>query len=164
MAGKFEEETRKLIALKFLTSSTSSFGDRAQRRFEKTRDEIGGRLKKKLKGLPKDSDLVLKLSWDDKEIAAARKINLAIEEFKQKYPDYGEKLQELIDVHRSGRRAYLEFGGEVSNEVYIGVVQEIMGRENVDYESARKIYGSIEYIGEILGKKEKTLQKSMLSE
>lgn len=164
MVFNLEEQTRRLIALKLLTSSAGSFSDRAKRRFEKTRGEIGEQLKQKPRELPKDSGLAIKLGWDDEAVAGARKISLAIEEFKQKYPDYGEKLQGLIDIHRSTRRTYLEFGGTVSDDVYIGIVQGILGEEKVSYATATEIYKVIIVIGEILSKDDKTLQKSLLSE
>ena len=158
------EEAKRLVALKLLTSSTGSFSDRAKRIFETTREEIGDHLKKTHRELKdsKDSDLVVRLGWSDEAVTGARKISLAIDEFKQKYPESGEKLQEIIDIHRSQRRAYLEFGGHVPDEVYIGIVREILG-DNVDYRQANEIYLTIFHIGKIL-KKDGEPQRSLLSE
>ena len=161
MASKLEE-AKRLVALKLLTSSTGSFSDRAKRIFETTREEIGDHLKKTHREL-KDSNLVVRLGWSDEAVTGARKISLAIDEFKQKYPEYGEKLQELIDIHRSQRRAYLEFGGYVSDKVYIGIVREILGKDDVSYNQANEIYLTIFNIGKIF-KKDVESKISLLSE
>ncbi len=161
MASKLEE-ARRLIALKLLTSSTGSFSDRAKRTFETTRERIGDHLKETHKEL-KDSDLAVRLGWSDEAVTGARKISLAIEEFKQKYPESGKKLQELIDIHRSQRRAYLEFGGYVPDKVYIGIVREILGKDDVSYNQANEIFATIFNIGKIF-EKDIGSQKSLLSE
>ena len=162
MTKTLEAETEKLIVLKELTSTTGSFSDRTGRRFEKIREEIGTKLKNKPKTrLPKNSKLVLKLGWDDEAISWARKINLAIEEFKQKYPESGKELQELIDKHRSVRRAYLEFGGEILAGVYIEIIRDLL---NENRKNAAKIYEAISYMGYALGKSKDSVQTSLLSE
>ncbi len=162
MAKILKEETEKLIVLKDITSTTGSFSDRTGRRFEKIREELGTKLKKDPKiRLPKNSKLVLKLGWSDEAVSWARKINLAIEEFNQKYPKYGKELQKLIAQHRSIRRAYLEFGGEISEEVYIGIIQDVL---NENRKNAAKVYEAISYIGYSLGKEKGSVQTSLLSE
>mgnify|MGYP001361031925 CR=1 FL=1 len=162
MAKILEADIEKLIVLKELTSTTGSFSDRSRRRFEKIREEIGTKLKNKPKTrLTKNSNLVLRLGWGDEAISWARKINLAIEEFKQKYPEQGKELQELIDKHRSVRRAYLEFGGEVLADVYIEIIQDIL---NENRRNAAKIYEAISYAGYALGKARGKVETSLLSE
>lgn len=157
--GILEDDTRKLIALRLLASTSGSFGDRANRRFEQTRDEIGLRLKKGT-ALPENSELLLKLSWGDEAIKGARKIGLAIEEFKQENQEGGKRLQELIDKHRSVRRAYLKFGGVVEKEVYIEIIRDVMG--GITYDTAMSIYETMNSIAGILGKE--SVQESLLSE
>ena len=162
MTKTLEAETEKLIVLKELTSTTGSFSDRTGRRFEKIREKIGVKLKNKPRTrLPKNSKLVLKLGWSDEAISWARKISLAIEEFKQEYPEYGKELQKFIDKHRSVRRAYLEFGGEVLADVYIEIIQEIL---NEDQKNAAKIYEAISHMGYAFGKSKDSVQTSILSE
>ncbi|MEK6840566.1 MAG: hypothetical protein AABX79_01285 [Nanoarchaeota archaeon] len=158
--GTLEDDTRKLIALKLLASASGSFGDRANRRFEQVREDLGKRLKKGT-ALPEDSELLLKLSWDDEAVKGARKISLGIEEFKQKYPEEGKTLQEIINKHRTTRRAYLKFGGVVEEEIYIAIIREVMGK--ITYDTAREIYGTINSMAKVLGKEE-GVQESLLSE
>ncbi len=158
--GTLEDNTRRLIALKLLASVSGSFGDRVNRRFEQTREELGKRLKDKA-ALPENSGLLLKLGWSDEAVKGARKINLAIEEFKQNYSKEGKKLQELIDKHRSVRRAYLQFGGIVEEDVYIEIIREVMGK--LDYDRAKSIYEATNLMARVLGKEE-GVQVSLLSE
>ena len=156
-----EEQAQVLIAYRSLSSATGKVKERAQRRFEKSRDKIGEILKEGKRTLPKESKLTLELGWDDESIKGARKKNLAIREFKQKHPKYGKILQKLINKHRQVRRAYIEFGGEIPEEVYIGIIQEIM---DIDYKKAEKIYASILEIEGILTPDGLGIQKSLLSE
>lgn len=158
--GTLEDYTRRLIALRLLASVSGSFGDRVNRRFEQTREELGKRLKNKAV-LPANSELLIKLGWSDEAVKGARKISLAIEEFKQNYSEEGKRLQELIDKHRSVRRAYLEFGGIVEEEVYIEIIREVMGE--LDYGQAKSIYEATNLMARVLGKEE-GVQKSLLSE
>lgn len=167
MVLKLEEDAGRLIALHLLKRSTGNFRDRANTRYEELREDIGKRLKERPKDKMSISTefLSVRLVWDDNVgITGARKINLAIAEFKQKYPEYGEKLQELIDEHRSGRRAYLLFGGQVSDEVYIGIVQDII---KGDYERSKEVYQAVRVIDANLERrkgKEGEFEKSLLSE
>ena len=158
--GTLEDDTRKLIALKLLASTSGSFGDRANRRFEQTREELGARLKKGA-ALPEGSELLLQLSWDDQAVKGARKIVLGIEEFKQKYSKEGARLQKIIDKHRRVRRDYIKFGGVVEEEVYIEIIRDVMG--GITYDTARSIYETMNSMAGVLGKKE-GVQESLLSE
>lgn len=160
MVTKLEEKARRLVALWLMKSTTSSFGDRAGRRFDKTREEIGGRLKEGDK-LPEDSELVLRLGWRDEAATGARKTNLALKEFGQVNPEALEQLQGIIKKHRQVRRAYVEFGGEVSEEVYIKIIREIM---NVDYDRAQSLLESMDDMATVFGKDKYALQTSLLSE
>ena len=162
-----EEDTRRLIALNLLSRSTGSFGDRAKRRFEKTREELGEKLKSDPKRkLPENSGLILRLEFGNERITnSARKVSLAIYEFSQKYPEYGKKLQELIDQHRQERRGYLLFGGQVSDEIYVEIVQELMGKAS--YKEASRVYDSIMLIRNYQRSSDtepKSADKSLLSE
>jgi RNAse (barnase) inhibitor barstar len=150
MVSKLEEETRKLIALKLLSSVSSSFSDRAKRRFEKKRDYLGERLKRKGE-LPKDFGLDLELRWDDVAVNQARAINLSLAEFKDVNREAYAQFLRIRRKHKDVRRAYLEFGGEVDEDVYVGIVRDIMGKE-VDSEQAERIYNNVVEMGELLGK------------
>ncbi len=157
-----DEEAAKLVALKFLQSATSSFGDRASRRFDKVKFGLGARLKNDPTACPQsDSGLILRLGFSDDTVKGARKTNLAIHEFKEKYPEYGVILQAMIDKHRLIRIGYLEFGGKVSDEVYISLIQDIAG---VELSKARSIYDSVVQIGEAIGKYRGTVSQTLLQE
>jgi hypothetical protein len=155
-----EDNTRRMIALWLMKSTTGSFSGRADRRFEKVREEIGAMLKGKEVTLPDDSGLIIKLGWRDEAIHGARKTNLALREFKEVNPEAYKQLDGIIQKHRSARRAYLEFGGEVSEEVYIEIIREIMG--GIDYDTAMLHYQSMNEMGNTFGKK--GFQTSLLSE
>ena len=158
---KLEEEIEKLIALKFLTSSTGSFSDRAKRRFEGIRETIAKKLKEKPREPPMGSGLEVRLGWSDEITSWARNISLSLREFEQVNPEAYRQLEEIREKHKLGRRDYLEFSGEVSGDVYIKIIQEIMG--DISYEEATQIYKITSYIGDILGKDE-VLYRSLLSE
>ena len=51
---------------------------------------------------------------------------LGIREFEQRYPEYGKILREIINEHRTSRRAYVVFGTrneDVPYEVYASIMQ-----------------------------------------
>ena len=162
MVSKLEEETRKLIALKLLTSVTGSFSNRAKGRFETTRDYLGGRLKRGGE-LPKNFGLDLRLRWDDVAVNRARAINLALDEFEDVNKKAYDQLEEIRRKHKDVRRAYLEFGGEVDEDVYVRIIRDIMGNE-IDSEQARGIYDNTIEVGKLLGKEKTGSYKALLPE
>ena len=101
------------------------------------------------------------MGWSDESVAWARKINLGIEEFKQDHPKEGIMLQEYIDRHKNERRAFLEFGGEVEEEIYIEIIQNMF--KELDYDGARSVYNFCCYLENVLGKN-KDIYRSILSE
>jgi len=147
-----EEQTERLIAYKFLTSTTGRISDRAKRKYEKRGEEVGKRLKEGDR-IPESSPLILNLRWSDRAVSYARNISLALEEFRQVNPEAYQQFQEILSKHRSVRRAYLEFGGEIPDEVYISVIREVVGEEKISEEEARAFYNSLHRIGEGLKKK-----------
>jgi len=161
---KLEQQAEELIAYKLITSTTGSISDRAKRKYEKVGEEAAERLKNR-DSLPEDSNLVISLGWSDESASWARKINLAIEEFKQTYPDQGKILQEIIDKHRSFRRGYIQFGvkqGELPKDVYTSAVQSIF--PDASAEEAEKFYEFVTLSNRLLKKKAEGLQKIILPE
>jgi len=155
---KIEKNIEKLIVYKNIASVTGSISDRAKRRYDKVGEETCKRLKSR-QIVSEDSGLVARLGWSDDAVSWARNISLALEEFKQKYPKYGERLQEIIGKHREVRRNYLEFGlkeGDLVEEIYIESIKEII--EGISDERAKKFYEIIIKLKEELGKKKKKKQ------
>jgi len=167
MATKLEENVERLIAYKLVTSVTGTISDRAKRKYEKIGEEIGEKFKDKQK-LPENSYLIAQLRWSDEAINKARKISLALEEFRQEYPDYGKILDEKIEKHREVRRAYLQFGlkeGDLPENIYLEVIKEVVS--GVSDEKAKEFYRVIKEISQALKKdkkKDKGLQELLLPE
>ena len=161
---KLEGLTEKLISLKLITSTTGTLSDRAKRKYEKTGEEAYKILKTK-KRLPEDSSFLINLTWDDQAVNWARNLTLAIEEFKQKYPEYGEKLSEIISKHRRTRRAYLEFGlvkEDLSEEEYIEVIKGLV--KGLDDEKAWNVYNSVRILEGAFNKRKRKIQRLLLPE
>ena len=164
MGTKLEEDVQKLMVYKLITSIPGIISDRAKRKYEKIGVEIGEKFKNKQK-LPENSSLIAELKWSDEAINWARKMSLGIEEFKQAYPKYGEKLGEMIQKHKEVRRAYLEFGirrGYLPESICLEVIRDVI--PGIDDKKAREFYNFIKELKEVLGKKEKGLQKLLLPE
>lgn len=157
-----EESVEQLIAYKLLTSTTGSISDRAKRKYEGIGTKIAERLKTGDK-LPEDSSLTIRLGWSDEVIVWARKISLALEEFKQVNPEAYNQLEEIREKHKNVRRTYLEFGGEIPDEVYIKVIQETI--KGMNYEEAEMFYERIKDVTKKLDKtKKEGLQRFLLPE
>ena len=157
---KLREYAQEIIAYKFLTSITGKISDRAKRRFEKSGKEASERLKSK--ETLKDSDLILKLGWSDEAISKARKINLALEEFKQVNLEAYEQFEKIRNKHKSVRRSYIEFGGEIPDEHYVRVIREII--PEMSKRDAVAFYNRLKVTDRVLSKKEKGLQRFLLPE
>lgn len=153
--------TEELVVNKFFTSITGRLSDRAKRIYESIGQKAADRWKKGDR-LPEDSDLTLKLGWNDKDLNKARSINLALEEFKQENPKGYKQLKEMIDKHRSVRRATLTFGGNVSQGVYIRAIQNVIG--GIDEREAIAFYEKLVFAEESLGKKTGGLTDYLLPE
>lgn len=153
---EIEKNVEKLIAYKLITSITGTISDRAKRKYEKIAKSAYERFKAK-QSIPETSDLVAKLTWDDKAVSMARKISLGMEEFNNKYPKYGKILAEMIKKHREVRRAYLEFGlkkgKELDEGIYIEVIKETI--EGISDEKAKKFYDLLNEINKELKKTKK---------
>jgi len=93
----------------------------------------------------------------------ARKISLAIEEFKQENLDYWKILNEKIEKHREVRRAYLEFGLEkgFARRYLSGFIKEL--DKDISDSEAKQFYGIIKKLNKKL-KKKGGLQKLLLPE
>ena len=142
----------QLIAQKFVTSVTGSMSDRAKRRLEATAKLTADRLKRK-ESLPENSGLILNLTWDDKDVSKSRNYTLALEEFKQVNPEAYAQLQEILGKHRDVRRCSLEFGGDITNTIYIDTIRDVLGQGNIQEEYARTFYGHLLRVSEALKKK-----------
>ncbi len=157
------ELAERLIAGKFLTSITGRISDRAKRKYEKIGVEAGERLKQKDR-IPEGSGVVLDLKWNDKAVSYARNFALALKEFEQVNPEAYQQFQEILGKHRSVRRAYLEFGGEIPGEIYIQIIREIIGEGKISDEEARDFYNSLYTVAEKLRGRKEGLSKLLLPE
>ncbi len=138
---KLEEVVESLIAHKLITSTTGSVSDRAKRRMEKAGREAYEILKKRKSKTVDIKEMKVGLRWSDDQAAWARNLNLALEEFRQEYPKIGEKLDKIIAKHRSSRRAYIDFGGEIPEEIYINIICELV--KGTTSREAKQVYNSI---------------------
>jgi hypothetical protein len=157
-----KEYTQRIIGYKFLTSITGKISDRAKRKFENTGKEASEKLKVKEK--LEDPDLTLRLGWSDESVAWARKITLALEEFKQVNPKAYNQFEEIRNKHKEIRRAYLEFGGEISDESYVGIIREII--PDMNQRDAIYFYNGLKNADNVLSKDKgkKGLQRFLLPE
>lgn len=157
MVSKLVENTQNFLAYRLMGGIIRKVGEKARRKYEKLGEEIGVMLKKKQK-LPENSYLKMDLKWSDEAPSWARKQSLGIEEFKQKYPEHGVELQEMIDKHRKVRRAYLEFGikegQEIPEEVYVGIIKELV--PDLEEDKSREFYAIVKEIGKKLEVKKKS--------
>ncbi len=155
---KIEGDIEKLIAYKVITSITGTISDRAKRKYERLGKEASERFKANQE-IPDTSGLIGKLDWSDKAVSAARKISLGIQEFSNRYPEYGKILEETIKKHRKVRRAYLEFGlkegKKLDKEIYIEIIKEVI--EGISNENALKFYNVLVEIDKELQKKKKPM-------
>ena len=60
-------------------------------------------------------------------------------------------LRKKPDGSAPYKETWYLFGGEVDEDVYVGIVRDIMGKE-VDSEQAERIYNNVIEMGELLGK------------
>jgi len=161
MASKLEEETLKLIGYKHLTSTTGRVSDRAKRKMDKIGNNIYDILKKRKEKRFEREGIVVGLRWSDEAPAWARNISLALEELKQDDPEAYKRVEAKIQKHRTSRRAYIEFSGDISEQLYTEIIQEVMG--GISYEEANEIYRAMIKMEEFLGKSN-GLQKLLLPE
>lgn len=162
MKSNLEEETRRLIAYKLLTSSTGSLSRRFDWRYKDVASEIGRKLKEK-KSLPEDSSLYLNLKWSDRAIDKSRGTALALDELKKNYPEAYNLFEEILKKHKKTRRAEIEFGGEVGDEIYVEVIKSTFGGKVTDA-AAMKMYGCILSLEKRLGRKKKDFETYLLPE
>ena len=158
---KLEELTKSLIAHKFITSTTGSLSDRAKRRMEKAGEEIYHILKNRKNKIVNIGETKIGLKWGDETTQWIRAISLALEEFKQTNPKAYEQLEEIRKKHKISRRAYLEFEGNLPEEIYFQIIHDIVG--NINYGQAEQIYRAIFILGKGFGK-EKGINRFTLPE
>jgi len=91
------------------------------------------------------------LKWSDKAVSFARNIALALEEFKQENPEAYQQFQEILGKHRAVRRAYLEFGGEISDELCVQAIRDTMG--DITQTRAEQVYRALRKLSDSLAKK-----------
>lgn len=151
---KLEEVAGSLIAHKLITSTTGSLSDRTKRRMEIAGKKAYEILKKRKEKITTVKRMKVGLRWSDDQVAWARNINLALEEFRQKHRKWGIELDETIAKHREVRRAYVGFEGEIPEEVYIEAICEVM--KEITPREAKQIYGSILVMEKRLNKKRGT--------
>ena len=103
-----------------------------------------------------------RLFWEDTKNQKA--ISLGIKEFEDKYPEFGKKLKEIIDLHRSSRRAYIEFdmvsGKNLLEEFYVETIMNL-GKE-FTRSRAEKLYESLSQFWNVLGRKKPDEKYSIL--
>lgn len=158
---KLEEAARSLIAHKLITSITGSLSDRAKRRMENAAEEIYTILKKREKKVATIGEMKIGLKWGDEISNWARATSLALSEFEQTNPEAYEEFKEIKEKHKTSRRAYLEFEGNLPGEYYIQIIRDVVG--NINYHQAAQTYRAILILGKGL-KKEGGMTKLLLSE
>jgi len=152
----------KLVAYNEMYAPLNKITRRIERRYRKLGHEIYERLVER-QNISKNSPISLSLTWQDSLLARGYK--LGVEEFKQKFPEYGLILQEMINTHRKCRRNYIQFGlkpqAELPESIYIDVLKDI----GLSTKEARKVYKTIKDIGARLEtKKQQGLTKLLIKE
>ncbi len=161
MVFKLEEQVKSLIGHKLITSITGSVSDRTKRRMEAAAEEAYKILKNSKKKVVTIKQMKIALKWSDEQVAWARNMNLALEEFRQTHPEWGAELDKTIAIHRGVRRAYLEFEGNLFEGDYIQIIQDVVG--NLPYRKASQVYNSILIMEKGL-KKERGINRIILPE
>ncbi len=150
--------TEELVAYTTVKSAFDAMAKRADRQLKPLAEEIYGRLKKKQKISPGIVVADTRFLKYDK----ARTLTEGIAEFKKRFPQYGEKLQGLIDETRKARKNYLVFGlkpGEaLPNEFYSDVLVEIGVPESV----VKRTLQTVLDISDILAEKKQEGLEEML--
>lgn len=155
MARKnLDDAVESLIAHKELKSTLGSMDDRVARRY----DKVGKGAYTALIELRKRQEdfqgelTHAALRWEEEKLAAARALRLAIEEFKEKYPEHGGILESMIQRQRTERRPHIAFGlnegCELPVEAYFMVLESIGIRRDV----AEKLYYPLMEAGNLLRK------------
>jgi hypothetical protein len=162
---KLESYARALITYKFITSSPGTFSDRAKRRYDKTGLNASLMLKEK-EEIPKDSQFILSLKYSDEATNWARKLSLALEEFKQVNPKAYKQFQGIRRKHRDVRRYYLEFGlkkgKQLPEEDYIEAIKNIV--KGLGEREAKNVCDSVKILDTALKKKKKSVETLLLPE
>ncbi len=125
--SRAQELTEFIIASRTIGAPLRSLGDRAKRRDEKRRDQLYGILRE-VDGVNFQGEIVRSnITWEDDN--KARGMKLGVEEFRQRHPVYGKRLQAMIDEHRKVRRAHLHVGfsgkEDLPREVYMAVLEDM---------------------------------------
>lgn len=161
-----EEAVEQMVILKRITSPTGSISDRAKSRLENCSKEVYERLKEK-QYFSEDSKVYANLDWRDGK-GRARSMALGIQEFTKLYPEYGKKLQEIIEEkHRGIRRTYIEFGlnseNDLPQELYIRFIMSL--GEEFTRDRSEKLYYTISEFCDVIGRvKEKGKYDILLPE
>jgi len=158
---KLEEVVGSLIAHKLITSTTGSVSDRAKRRMDSAAEEIYDILKKRKKKVATVKEMRVSLKWGDESIHWVRALSLALAEFEQTNPKAYEQFEKIKEKHKTSRRAYLEFEGDLPEDAYIQIIRNIV--KNITYRQAEQIYGAI-LIMEKGSKKERGTNRIILPE
>lgn len=116
-------ETENLIAYHTLKSGFDIMCKRAQRKLTPTAQSVYERLKKgqKIQGSP------VKANYRFENYDKSRTLTEGINEFEQRFPEYGEQLKTIIEETRKTKRRYLTFSktDELPQEVYQNALESI---------------------------------------
>ncbi|MDA3854855.1 MAG: hypothetical protein PF569_01255 [Candidatus Woesearchaeota archaeon] len=116
-------ETENLIAYHALKSGFDIMCKRAQRKLTPTAESVYERLKKgqKIQGSP------VTANYRFENYDKSRTLTEGINEFSQRFPQYGEKLKTIIDETRKTKRRYLTFSAtdELPENIYQGALESI---------------------------------------
>ncbi|MBR9675853.1 hypothetical protein GOV05_02485 [Candidatus Woesearchaeota archaeon] len=123
---KLTQAGENLVAIHTVKSALDSYAKRADRKLKPLAAEVYDRLTKKQK-IAEGSQFVADYRFDRKD--KARTMGEGVKEFKQRYPEYGAKLQDIIDETRKTKQRYLQFGlsngSALPDELYIGALRSI---------------------------------------
>ncbi|PLW80071.1 hypothetical protein C0585_04095 [Candidatus Woesearchaeota archaeon] len=149
---KLTLETMDLIAYSNIKSSLDSFAKRADRVVKPLASSTYERLTKG-QNISENSGIIADYRFEDKD--KARTLTEGIKEFKARFPEYGSKLQDIIDETRKTKKRYVNFGleqgFELPNEIYIDALRKIGIQES----RLKSTYNSVMAMSDVLAKKKK---------
>jgi len=151
-----EDDILELIAMDRLAIPISSMSAKLKRQQPELAKEIDLGDKRQYQGQRCYARI------EDKNLEKARTLSEGIKLFSKKYPEYGDKLKEIIKQKREVKETHLYYGmnkGCILTEAdYIGVMQSLGFTET----TARSLYPELMAVSRSLAKKRKEERKIMI--
>ena len=154
---EIEKNVRYLIALDVVSRVLKSLGDKGVRREKKTAKNIVDLLNDKE---PLGDRVVARLETRDEQ--KARTLRQGIDVFKEKYPKYGDELENFIKETRTDHNLYLVYGlrenYKLSEDDYVSVMKDLGFSDR----EAKSIYSHIVAVSERANKAIETSERNIL--